>query len=126
VWTVRLPDDAVTLDAGGRVLTVDAQNVAVTDTTRAGDVPATVSFRITWKGRGKQRRRSGTSPAFTGSFFKRARARGTFAAGENGFAFASHAKKLVRSRVAMLGTEENGIFLAAAARCARCAAPQEE
>jgi hypothetical protein len=120
VWTVRLPDDAVTVDGGGRLLTVDARDVAVTDTTRAGDVPATVSFRITWKGRGKLRRRAGNAPAFTGRFFRRARARGTFAAAEAGFSFASNARKLARSSFALLGTEENGVFLGAAATCARC------
>jgi len=121
VWTVRLPDDAVTLAPDGRLLTVDARDLAVTDSTRAGEVPATVSFRMTWKGRGALRKRS--TSAFAGRFFRRARSRGTFSATTvDGFAFASKARKPVRSRFAMLGTEQNGIFVAAAARCPRCAA----
>jgi hypothetical protein len=120
VWTVRLPDDAVTVDPSGKLLTVDARDVAVIDERPEGDVPAVVSFRISWKGRGRLQRRGSDAPAFAGDFFRRAVARGTFAASEAGFAFASNPGKPVRSLFAILGTETNGRFLAAAQACPGC------
>lgn len=125
MWTVRLPDDAVTIAPAGNLVTVDARDVAVVDERPAplGNTPATVSFRITWKGRGGRRERAADSPAFAGEFFRRARARGTFSAAEQGFSFSSNERKPARSSFAMLGTERNGLFLAAAVKCARCAAP---
>jgi hypothetical protein len=115
VWTVRLPDDTLTVDPSGRIVTVDAHDVPVVDE-RSGPtdvVPATVSFQITWKGRGRLKHRESDAPAFVGDFFKRAVARGTFSASEDGFSFASDAAKPARSSFAMLGTEMNGVFLAA-------------
>jgi hypothetical protein len=78
------------------------------------------SFRLQWKGRGGQRPLTTATPPFTGSFFKSAKARGTFAASEEGFAFT--AGKRVKSTFAMLGMEQNGLF-AAAVRCPSCTAP---
>lgn len=121
MWTVRLPDDAVTVDPTGRIVTVDARDVAVVDERAAGEVPAVVSFRLEWRGRGRRRRLEAAAPAFAGDFFRRAVARGTFAGSEAGFAFASDSRNRVRSSFAMLGTEQNGLFLAAAAQCPRCA-----
>lgn len=122
MWTVRLPDDSVTVDPSGKVVTVDARDVMLVDerSAPAGVTPATVSFQITWKGRGRLRRRESDAPAFAGDFFRRAVARGTFSASEEGFAFASDARKPVRSSFALLGTEMNGLFLAAARACPSC------
>lgn len=117
---MRLPDDAVSVDPEGRIVTVEARDVAVVDERPAGNTPAVVSFQMTWKGRGRRRRLEGTAPAFAGEFFRRAVARGTFAGSEEGFAFASAGRRPVRSAFAMLGTEANGLFLAAALRCPGC------
>ena len=124
MWTVRLPDAALTVAPRGNVVTVDARDVAVVDARAApaGETPATVSFQMTWTGRGGRRRLAG-SPAFAGQFFRHARAHGTFSGAEDGFGFASDAHRRARSTFAELGTEQNGLFLAAATECARCGAP---
>ena len=121
VWTVRLSDDSVSLDASGNVLTVDARDVAVVDARQDGDVDARVTLQMTWRGSGR-RRRTVKSSAFVGDFFRRARARAVFAASEDGFAFASDARKRLRTTFAELGTERNGVFLPALFGCAACAA----
>ena len=125
MWTVRLADDAVTISPRGNVVTVDTHDVVVVDKRAAppGEVPATVTFRITWKGRGGRRRLAAEAPAFAGRFFRQARARGVFSGSEDGFAFASDASKRARSTFAELGTERNGLFLAAAIQCPRCGGP---
>ena len=124
MWTVRLPDGALTTPRSNVVM-VDARDVAVVDdrAAPAGETPATVSFHMTWRGRGGRRRLAAGSPAFAGQFFRHARAHGTFSAAEDGFGFASDARRRARSTFAELGTEQNGLFLAAATECARCGAP---
>jgi len=109
--------------AAGDVVTVDARDIAVVDARPAGTAAATVSFTLTWKGRGARRTLAASAPAFAGQFFRRARARGTFAASEEGFTFASDPRKPARSTFAELGSERNGVFLAAAMQCPRCSAP---
>lgn len=121
MWTVRLPDDAVSVDATGRVVRVAVTDLAVVDERLDGTVPAVVSFDIEWKGRGPRRPLTTATPPFTGDFFRKAAARGTFAGSEDGFAFDS--RKRVRSTFAMLGTEQNGLF-AAAALCQSCVASE--
>jgi len=125
VWTVRLPDGALTVAPRGNVVMVDARDVAVVDerAAPAGETPATVSFQMTWKGRGGRRRLAAASPAFAGQFFRHARAQGTFSGAEEGFDFASTVRGRARSTFAELGTEQNGSFLAAATECPRCGAP---
>ncbi|TMA61371.1 MAG: hypothetical protein E6J68_16490 [Deltaproteobacteria bacterium] len=125
MWTVRLADDAVTISPRGNVVTVDTHDVVVVDKRAAppGEVPATVTFGITWKGRGGRRRLAAEAPAFAGRFFRQARARGTFSGSEDGFAFASDALKRARSTFAELGTEQNGLFITLATRCPRCGVP---
>ena len=122
VWTVRIPDDAVTVSSGGDVLMVAAHGVPVVDDrlAPAADI-ATVDFDITWKGRRGLRDLSAPSPPFAGRFFRRAVARGKFGASEDGFAFASAAGRPVRSGFAELGSETNGVFLPALVECPRCA-----
>ena len=85
----------MTTSASGNVVTVDARDVAVVDQRPlpAGTTNATVSFQLTWKGGGGRRRLAASTPAFAGQFFRRARARGTFAASEEGFAFASDSRE---------------------------------
>lgn len=121
MWTIRLPDDAVTVDPTGRIVTVDVTDAAVVDERAGGKFPALASFHLQWKGHGKHHPLTTASPPFMGDFFKSATARGTFAASEDGFAF--EGRKRAKSTFAMLGTEQNGLFLAAAAQCPSCAAP---
>jgi len=114
----------MTVSANGNTVVLDAQNVAVVDdrAAPAPDLPSTVTIQMTWKGRRGQRKLGGSSPAFAGTFYRHAAARGIFAAAEEGFTFASNPHKRVRSQFAELGTEQNGILLTAAARCSRCGA----
>jgi hypothetical protein len=126
VWTVPIPDQAIVVTRGGKRLDVDVRDVAVVDATPA-EMPATVSFRMTWRGHGRPRRLgrgSAVGPsdaaAFLGRFF-RARATGTFSGAAGTFAFQSSARRPARSVFAELGTEQTGRLLAGQVRCARCA-----
>ena len=128
VWTVPIADDAVVVSRGGRQLDVDVRDVTVTDATPA-EIPATVSFQMTWRARGAARRlgRGNAVPttdaaAFLGRFF-RARAKGVFSGAAGSFTFQSNPKRRARSIFAELGTEQTGALLADAARCAACAPP---
>jgi hypothetical protein len=130
VWTVPLPDEAVVVSADGRRLDVEVRDLAVIDTTADGDVPAVVSFQMTWKGMGKLRDlgRGNTVPetdaaAFLGRYFRRARARGSFSGSAGGFTFTSSTKRKARSLYAQLGTQQNGALITGTVRCARCDAP---
>ncbi len=127
VWTVPLPDESVVVSPDGKRLDVDIRDLAVIDTTSTqGDVPAVVSFQITWKARGKARqlgRGTAVPPtdaaAFLGRFF-RARARGTFSGTAGSFTFHSSLERKARSLFAELGTQQNGALLAGAVRCDAC------
>jgi hypothetical protein len=126
VWTVPIPDEAVVASPDGKQLEVDVRDVAVLDATPPAEVPATVSFQIRWRGRGKARdlgRGTAVPPtdpaAFLGSFF-RARAKGTFSGTAGVFSFASSTKRQARSVFAQLGTERTGALLPGALRCAAC------
>jgi len=128
VWTAPIPDEAIVVSPDGRRLEVDARDIAVTDATPATVVPATVSFQMTWRGRGRPRALGqGTAvpptdqAAFLGQFFRRARARGTFSGTAGSFTFQSNPKRRVRSTFAELGTEQTGALLAGAVRCGTCA-----
>src|SRR5439155_26367665 len=109
----------------GNVVRMEPRDVSVLDARAApaGETAATVSFQMTWKGGGGRRRLAAGSPAFAGQFLRHARAHGTFSGAEDGFGFASDARRRARSAFAELGTEQNGLFLAAATECARCGAP---
>jgi hypothetical protein len=127
VWTVPIADDAIVVSRGGRQLDVDVHDVAVTDATSGTEIPATVSFQMTWRGRGSARRlgRGNAVPptdaaAFLGRFF-RARAKGVFSGVAGSFTFQSNPKRRAQSLFAELGTEQTGALLAESARCAACA-----
>jgi hypothetical protein len=126
VWTVPLPDESVVVSPDGKRLDVDVRDVAVIDTTSQGDIPAVVSFRITWKGRGKARslgRGTAVEPTDAAAFlgqFRRARARGTFSGAAGDFTFQSSLKRKARSVWAELGVQQNGALLAGATRCDSC------
>lgn len=130
-WTVPLPEDAVVVSPNGRELTVAVQDLALVDDVLRPTpitVPATVTFRVEWRGKRRLVRRgrglavAPTDPAaFRGEFYRRTRARGTFAGAIEGFSFQSE-PVIAKSRFALLGRERNGVFLAgeAAAGCRRC------
>lgn len=129
-WTVPIPEDSIALSPDGRNLTVVVQDLALeNDILRpvASTVPATVSFRIEWKGKKAQRRRgrglevAPTDPAAFLGRFRKARATGIFSGAFEGFSFASDVVKIAKSRWAIVGTERNGVFLSSAeTRCGTC------
>ena len=126
VWTVPIPDDAIVVSHGGKRLDVDVHDVMVFDASPT-EVPARVSFRMTWQGRGAARklgRGSAVPPtdpaAFAGRFF-RALAKGTFSGTSGTFTFQSSTTRRAGSVFAELGTEQTGALMAGAARCVACA-----
>jgi hypothetical protein len=129
VWTVPLPDDAVVMSRRGRRLDVSVHDLPVIDSTvvPAADVPATVSFQMTWRATsatrpaGKGTAVAPTDPeAFLGRL-SRARARGTFSGTAGGFTFQSSPKPQ-RTIFGVLGTEQSGALLPGVVACGACAA----
>lgn len=125
-----LPDDAIAVSGDGRQLTVVARDLVLLDDVVRPvptTVPATVSFRIEWRGtKGQKRRGRGlkvpptNSAAFIGRF-RRAKATATFSGGIDGFSFQSDPNVPTKSRWAVVGTERNGVFLSEGAPCDACA-----
>ena len=124
-----LPEDAVVVSPDGRQLTVAVEDLAVVDDLRRPapvTVPATVSFRIDWRGKKGQRRRGrglgvpATDPAAFLGRFRKAKATAIFSGAIDGFSFQSDAVTLAKSRFALVGTERNGLFLSADGRCGAC------
>ena len=106
---------------------VDAHDIPVLDAQPA-EVPATVSFQMTFRGKGKARhlgRGTAVAPtdaaAFLGRIF-RARLRGTFSGVVGGFSFQS--KRRLQTLFAEVGTEQSGAFLTGAVRCDACGRPE--
>jgi hypothetical protein len=128
VWTVPLPDEAVVASHGGKRLDVSVNDVAVIDSTGAPavDVPATVSFQMTWRATSPARRAGkGTAVAPTDpeAFLGRlasARARGTFSGTAGSFTFRS-VPQPQRTIFGVLGTEQAGALLPGAVTCGACA-----
>jgi hypothetical protein len=129
VWTVPLPDDAVTITRRGRRLDVAVNDLPVIDSTGSPpvDVPATVSFAMTWRATGAlQRAGKGGAVAPTDPLaylgrLARASARGTFSGASGSFTFRSSAKPQ-KTIFGVLGTEQAGALLPGVASCGRCAA----
>jgi len=123
VWTVPIPDASIVKSDDGRRLDVDVRDVAVIDATPA-EIPATVSFQMTWGGVGRTRQLGSGSavPPTDGAAFlgrlSRARFRGAFSGGTAGFTFQS--KRRLRTIFAEVGTEETGALLSVAVRCKPC------
>jgi hypothetical protein len=129
VWTVPLPDEAVTITRRGRRLDVAVNDLPVIDSTGSplADVPATVSFAMTWRATGgmQQAGKGGTvAPvdpfAYLGRL-ARASARGTFSGTSGTFTFRSSAKPQ-KTIFGVLGTEQAGALLPGVASCGTCAA----
>lgn len=127
-----IPDESIVLSRAGKRLDVDVRDVAVIDSTGApaADVPATVSFQMTWRGMGGAQRRgrglavaSGDSRAFLGRFFA-AKAEGAFSGTSGAFTFTSSPKPRARTIFAELGTEQTGALLPGSVRCDACAHAQ--
>ena len=129
VWTVPLPDDAVTITRRGRRLDVAVNDLPVVDATGASlvEVPATVSFAMTWRATGAlQRAGKGAAVAPTDplAYLGRlapASARGTFSGTSGTFTFQSSAKPQ-KTIFGVLGTEQAGALLPGVASCGTCAA----
>jgi hypothetical protein len=120
------------VSGGGKRLDVDVRDVAVIDSTGvpATDVPATVSFQMTWRGRVGARRRGrglavgpGDPKAFVGRLFS-AKAQGTFSGVSGAFTFTSNPNPRVRTIFAVLGTEQTGALIPGAVSCDACAHAQ--
>jgi hypothetical protein len=99
------------------------RDVAVIDATPA-EIPATVSFQMTWRGIGRTRQLgsgSAVPPTDAAAFLgrlSRARIRAAFSGGAAGFTFRS--KRRLRTIFAEVGTEKTGALLADAVRCKPC------
>ena len=128
-WTVPLPDEAVTITRRGRRLDVAVNDLPVIDSTgsRPTDIPATVSFAMTWRATGGMQRagKGGTvAPvdplAYLGRL-ARASARGTFSGSSGTFTFRSSPKPQ-KTIFGVLGTEQAGALLPGVASCGTCAA----
>ena len=129
VWTVPLPDEAVTITRRGRRLDVAVTDLPVVDTTSAApvEVPATVSFAMTWRATGGMHRagKGGAVPptdplAYLGRL-ARASARGTVSGTSGTFTFRSN-EKPQKTIFGVLGTEQAGALLPGVASCGTCAA----
>jgi len=129
VWTVALPDEAVTITRRGRRLDVAVNDLPVIDSTGSppADVPATVSFAMTWRATGgMQRAGKGGAVAPTDPFaylgrLARASARGTFSGTSGTFTFRSSTKPQ-KTIFGVLGTEQAGALLPGVTSCGTCAA----
>lgn len=128
-----IPDESIVVSAGGKRLDVDVRDVAVIDSTGvpAADVPATVSFQMTWRGSGRARQRgSGLAVgpddprAFLGRLFS-ARAQGTFSGVSGAFTFTSSPRPRAHTIFGVLGTEQTGTLLPGSASCDACAHVQQ-
>ena len=129
VWTVPLPDEAVTITRRGRRLDVAVDDLPVIDSTPSAPagVPATVSFAMTWRATGGMQRAgkggavAPTDPLAYLGRTARASARGTFSGTSGTFTFRSNAKPQ-KTIFGVLGTEQAGAFLPGVVSCGTCAA----
>jgi len=129
VWTVPLPDEAVTITRRGRRLDVAFNDLPVIDSTgsRPTDIPATVSFAMTWRATGGMQRAgkggavAPTDPLAYLGRLAHASARGTFSGTSGTFTFRSNAKPQ-KTIFGVLGTEQAGALLPGVASCGTCAA----
>jgi hypothetical protein len=129
VWTVPLPDEAVSITRRGRRLDVAVNDLPVIDSTPSAPagVPATVSFAMTWRATGGMQRAgkggavAPTDPLAYLGRLARASARGTFSGTSGTFTFRSNAKPQ-KTSFGVLGTEQAGALLPGVASCGTCAA----
>jgi hypothetical protein len=119
-WTVDVPRWGFRADLERGSARLELRGLPQIDSFQFGSVfstPATVDISVTWEATGPPRRRgSGNAvpaddPAAFLGLFRRARARGTFAGAELGFAFETRGEATSRLGFAQLGFERNGVFL---------------
>jgi len=114
-WTVRVPNTALHIGAGGTTATLSATNVQVIDSPPGSMTPARVSFSVTWTAHGTTRHYEPGSPDptdptnFRATFYQQATATGSFSGQESGFTFSSDPGGA--STFAEFGKESNGSFL---------------
>jgi hypothetical protein len=120
-WTVRLPDDSVTVDLAQGSATVQARDVAVLDygtipnalTAMTPPLPASISFRVEWRAIAPLAPVRNEIQGFAGEF-ARATAQMEWTATAGRYSFTSAPMATSSSSFAELGRERNGIFLGAA------------
>ena len=120
-WTVRVPDDSVTVDPAQGTATLQARDVAVLDygtipnalSAMIPPVPATVSFRVEWRATAPPAPVRNETQGFAGEFaLATAQMEWTATAGR--YSFASAPLATSTSTFAEMGRERNGAFLGAA------------
>lgn len=115
-WTVRVPDDALTIRGWTARLHLEHQPVVDSFVFLGPDeVPATISCDVTWTGGGEMMhfRPGSTDPTDPSNFaghFRLAVAGGSFSGSETNFAFEA-AGASSQGLFAELGRERNGFFL---------------
>ena len=114
-WTVRIPDSALTRH--GQSVTMHIKDIEIVDSFVFGgssEIPATVSFDLTWTAAsGVRHLRPGSSdptdPTNLAGEFRTADVAGTFSgSNSDGFTFSGAADQSLFSE---FGTERNGSFL---------------
>ena len=123
-WTVRIPDDA--LDVDGKKVHLCIEDLPVADSfvfLGPTEVPAKVSFDVTWRATSGKRdiEPSSSDPLDPGNFegrFRFAEATGEFSAKEAGFEL-EDAEGTSAGLFAEFGTERNGVFAHDASAVAR-------
>jgi hypothetical protein len=117
-WMVQVPDEAV--EISGDTLTVHLKNVPVVDQFffpgGTGNVPATVSFDVTFTKSGRPRRVRPTSSDPLSAFnwagkMWMATNSGTFSMAYNDGSFSAHGSFTSSGNFGEMGTERNGSFV---------------
>jgi hypothetical protein len=121
-WTVRVPDDSVTVDLAQGTATLQARDVPVLEYFTlanalsgmdAPPLPATVSFRVEWRANAPLTPMRNEVQGFAGEFARGA-AQMEWTATSGQYSFTSAPLATSASTFAVLGRERNGIFLGAA------------
>jgi hypothetical protein len=119
-WTLQIPDGALTISKNLKTATLHVEDVAVVDSHvifGEDEVPATVSFDVTWTGSGprhhyKPGSDDPTDPTNFDGKFREGVATGTFSGSNSeGFSFTSDPGATSEGVFAELGTESNGSLL---------------
>jgi len=115
-WTIRIPDDAVAVDAKATNARYDVKDVSVFEYTDvwaalAGEpgAPAVVSFNSSWRATGKSLKVRDASNRFTG-VYRMAQSTIEWKAKSSNFAYQSDAANTSTTVFSAIGRERNGIF----------------
>jgi len=119
-WTIAIPDGALTVSKNLKTAHLHMEDVDIIDSFQflgENEVPATVSFDITWTGQGarhhyKPGSSDPTDPTYFDGKFREGVSTGTFSGSNaDGFSFTSDAGASSAGVFAELGIERNGSFL---------------